>query len=101
MKTTLDPNDDLLARTKAQAELERPPLTRLIEDGLNLRLRNAPPARAALAPVIHSFGGGGGGGGNIRPGIDPCSNRSLLDACDDDAWRQRAGGRLPPGPRPP
>lgn len=81
MKTTLDLNDDLIARAKAQAALERTSLTRLIEDGLNLRLRKAPTARSRQAPVIPSFGGGGA----MRPGIDPCSNRSLLDACDDDA----------------
>ena len=80
MKTTLDLNDDLLVQAKAQAALERCSLTRLIEDGLTLRLRKAPSARPAQAPVIPSFGGGGA----IRPGIDPCSNRSLLDACDDD-----------------
>jgi hypothetical protein len=81
MKTTLDLNDDLLAQAKAQAALERTSLTRLIEDGLTLRLRNAPAARPIQVPVIPMFGGGGA----ILPGIDPCSNRSLLDACDDDA----------------
>ena len=81
MKTTLDLNDDLLAQAKAQAALERTSLTRLIEDGLTLRLRKTPSARPAQVPVIPSFAGGGA----IRPGIDPCSNRSLLDACDDDA----------------
>jgi len=74
----LDLNDDLLVRAKAQAALERTSLTRLIEDGLTLRLRKALPARPAQAPLIPVFAGG-----VIRPGIDPCSNRSLLDACDD------------------
>ena len=80
MKTTRDLNDDLLAKAKAQAALERTSLTRLIEDGLTLRLRNVPSARPAQVPVIPSFAGGCA----IRLGIDPCSNRSLLAACDDD-----------------
>ena len=81
MKTTLDLNDDLLAQAKAQAALERTSLTRLIEDGLTLRLRKAPSAQSSRVSAIPSFAGGGA----IRPGIDPCSNRSLLDACGDDA----------------
>src|SRR5690606_15503214 len=39
MKTTLDIRDDLLARAKAQAPKERISLTRMIEEGLALRLR--------------------------------------------------------------
>ncbi len=39
MKTTLDLNDALLARAKALAARQRTSLTRLIEEGLQLRLR--------------------------------------------------------------
>lgn len=81
MKTTLDLDDDLLARAKALAAMERKSLTRLIEEGLSLRLRKAAPDQGGAQSVIPVFGGGGG----LLAGIDPCSNRSLLDACDDDA----------------
>ena len=81
MKTTLDLDDDLLARAKALAAMERKSLTRLIEEGLSLRLRKAAPDQGGAQSVIPVFGGGGG----LHAGIDPCSNRSLLDACDDDA----------------
>jgi Family of unknown function (DUF6364) len=39
MKTTLDINDTWLARAKALAARQRTSLTRLIEEGLQLRLR--------------------------------------------------------------
>ena len=39
MKTTLDINDALLAKAKALAARQRTSLTRLIEEGLQLRLR--------------------------------------------------------------
>ena len=39
MKTTLDLNDQLLANAKALAAQQRTSLTRLIEEGLQLRLR--------------------------------------------------------------
>lgn len=78
MRTTLDINDALLARAKAAAARERTTLTRLIEEGLALRLR---PARvmegAAELPVYAGRGG-------LADGIDPLSNRSLLDAADDE-----------------
>lgn len=81
MKTTLDLDDDLLARAKALAAMERKSLTRLIEEGLSLRLRKTAADQGGAQSVIPVFGGGGG----LLAGIDPCSNRSLLDACDDDA----------------
>ena len=80
MKTTLDLDDELLARAKALAAIERKSLTRLIEEGLSLRLRR-PRAGGGALPAVPVFIGGAG----MRPGIDPCSNRSMLDACDDDA----------------
>ena len=81
MKTTLDLDDDLLARAKALAAIERKSLTRLIEEGLSLRLRKPEADRRRALPALPVFTGGAG----LHPGIDPCSNRSLLDACDDDA----------------
>lgn len=47
MKTTLDINDQLLANAKVLAVQQRTSLTRLIEEGLQLRLRSAAkPSRA-------------------------------------------------------
>lgn len=79
MRTTLNLNDDLVARAKSVAARERTTLTRLIEEGLRLRLRPtpAPSAGAVLLPV-HA------GRGGLAPGIDPQSNRSLRDAADTE-----------------
>ncbi|WP_197210497.1 hypothetical protein [Synechococcus sp. CBW1004] len=80
MRTTLDLNDDLLAAAKALAARERLSLTRLIEQGLALRLRqgtgqSSPTGRRPLP--VHD-----GRGGLSAAVADPCSNRSLLDAAD-------------------
>jgi hypothetical protein len=79
MKTTLDLRDELLARAKARAAEERTSLTRIIEEGLALRLRPERVRRRALAPlpVSHCTGG-------FVPGIDPRNNQSLYDAADAD-----------------
>ena len=85
MRTTLDLDDDLVARAKAAATRERTTLTRLIEEGLRLRMR-APERQAAPAalPVYEGRGG-------LRVGIDPLSNASMLDAADEADF---AGGTL-------
>ena len=81
MKTTLDLNDTLLVAAKALASQQRTSLTRLIEEGLQLRLRASTaeptPTRKRL-PVFHGHGG-------IVAGIDPCSNQAMLAAAGDDA----------------
>ncbi|MGQ0657995.1 MAG: hypothetical protein ACT4NU_07875 [Chromatiales bacterium] len=81
MKTTLDLNDQLLVRAKAQAAREKKSLTRLIEEGLSLRLRK--PSGAARGsglplPVYHGKGG-------LVEGVNPISNRSMFEAAGDDA----------------
>lgn len=48
MKTTLDINDTLLANAKSLAAKQRTSLTRLIEEGLQLRLRSAKTADKAV-----------------------------------------------------
>ena len=81
MKTTLDINDQLLADAKVMAAQQRTSLTRLIEEGLQLRLRAkaAGPARVrARLPVFKGRGG-------LVPGVDARSNKALLDALGDDA----------------
>lgn len=81
MKTTLDIDDRLLAEAKAQAAREQKSLTRLIEEGLTLRLRDKPPKAGKVKIDLPVFKGGGG----LAPGIDPSSNKSLYDALDDDS----------------
>ena len=79
MKTTLDLNDTLLTEAKALAAQQRTSLTRLIEEGLQLRLRvQQRPARAVRLPVFRGKGG-------LVPGLDGLSNKALLDAADRDA----------------
>ena len=81
MKTTLDLNDQLLADAKALAAQQRTSLTRLIEEGLQLRLRasTAEPSRGRRRlPVFNGRGG-------LVAGIDPLSNKAMLDALDNDA----------------
>ena len=79
MKTTLNIQDNLLANAKAAAAMQRTTLTRLIEEGLAMRL--ATPAktvslRGVTLPVMKGKGG-------LRSGIDPTSNRAMLDAMDE------------------
>ncbi len=81
MKTTLDINDSLLANAKALAAQQRTSLTRLIEEGLQLRLRPTPPAERSGKRQIPVFKGRGG----LVAGLDPCSNKAMLDAADNDA----------------
>ena len=81
MKTTLDINDQLLARAKSLAARQKTSLTRLIEEGLQLRLRvPAQPAQSAAAdlPVCKSRGG-------LVAGLNPLSNQAMLRALGDDA----------------
>lgn len=81
MKTTLDLDDRLLVDAKAFAALQSTSLTRLIEEGLQLRLR-APTANAvrrrSRIPVFKGKGG-------LVAGVDPLSNKAMLQALDDDA----------------
>ncbi len=81
MKTTLNINDQLLADAKALAAQQRTSLTRLIEEGLRMRLRakesSAKRPRARL-PVFKGRGG-------LVKGVDPLSNKALLGALGDDA----------------
>jgi hypothetical protein len=59
MKTTLDINDQLLARAEALAAEQQTSLTHLVEEGLQLRLhaQAAPPLGNVRLPV---FNGGSG-----------------------------------------
>jgi hypothetical protein len=79
MKTTLDLNDALLAKAKSLAVQQRTSLTRLIEEGLQLRLRaQRVPAKPVRLPVYRGKGG-------LVPGLNGRSNKAMLDAADQDA----------------
>lgn len=81
MRTTLDIDDMLLQQARQLAAREHTTLTRLIEEGLAARLRNAgrPPAapHRSRLPVFAGHGG-------LQPGIkDARSQRAILDALDE------------------
>ena len=80
MKTTLDINDSLLADAKSLAARQRTSLTRLIEEGLQLRLRSTLVSSKARKRKIPVFNGRGG----MVAGVNPTSNKAMLDAADDD-----------------
>ncbi len=81
MKTTLDLNDQLLADAKALAAQQRTSLTRLIEEGLQLRLRakTVDPSRRHKRLLVFK------GRGGLVSGVDALSNKALLEALGDDA----------------
>ena len=81
MKTTLNLNDQLLADAKALAAQQRTSLTRLIEEGLQLRLRAQATASGRGQVRLPVFKGRGG----LVEGVDPLSNKALLRALGDDA----------------
>ncbi|MSQ89309.1 MAG: DUF2191 domain-containing protein [Betaproteobacteria bacterium] len=79
MKTTLDLDDVLLRNAKIMAAQQASSLTRLIEEGLRMRLAaRLASVRTARIPKLPVSRGKGG----LLPGIDPCSNRAMLDAAD-------------------
>ncbi len=80
MKTTLDLNDTLIANAKALAAQQRTTLTRVVEEGLRLRLASPPSTKQKERfkfPVLKGKGG-------LAPGIDPSSNKSMLEAAEGD-----------------
>ena len=81
MKTTLNLNDRLLADAKVLAAQQGTSLTRLIEDGLQWRLRKSPAPSTKPKSTLPVFVGRGG----LVRGVDPCSNQSMLEALGDDA----------------
>jgi hypothetical protein len=83
MKTTLDINDALLARAKALAAKQHTSLTRLIEEGLELRLRSSRLTARVRRRKIPVYKGRGG----LVAGVDPVSNKAMLDAAGDDSGR--------------
>ena len=82
MKTTLDINDQLLADAKVLAVQERTSLTRLIEEGLQLRLRTAAKPSRVSRPRIPVLKGRGG----LVIGVNPLSNKAMLAAQSVDGF---------------
>ncbi len=81
MKTTLNLDDHLVTQAKALALQQRTSLTRLIEEGLHLRLRahaQPAPVTAVKLPVFKGRGG-------LVPGLNGISNKALWAALGDDA----------------
>ena len=82
MRTTLDIDDGLLTKAKSLAAKERTSLTRLIEQGLALRLcaqvTVTPPSRHRLALPVYA-----GKRGLQSTVADALTQRALLDAADD------------------
>ncbi len=81
MKTTLDIHDSLLAEAKALAARQRLTLTRLIEEGLRMRLHAAVAAPAGKRKAMPVFNGKSG----LARGLSGLSTREMLDAADDAA----------------
>ena len=81
VRTTLDLDDYLLAEAKALAARERLSLTRLIEQGLALRLRRRAAGAPANAPRP-CLPVNAGRGGLSAAVADPGRNTALLDAAD-------------------
>lgn len=81
MRTTLDIDDGLLIEAKSLAAKEHTSLTRLIEQGLALRLRAqvAPPSQNRPALPVYA-----GKKGLQLTIADALTHRALLDAADDD-----------------
>lgn len=82
MKTTLDINDAILIQAKSVAARERTSLTRLIEEGLALRLRTPRHGQVRRRPRLPVYAGTGGLTAAVK---DSLCNRALLDAADEDA----------------
>ena len=84
MKTTLNIHDTLLIEAKAFAARHRSTLTRLVEEGLRMRLRSeqvlATKARPPM-PVFRAVPGQGG----LAPGLNGVSTREMLDLLDTPA----------------
>lgn len=82
MKTTLNIRDDLLAEAKALAVREHSTLARVVEEGLALRLAaetpTSPPKDHTPLPALPVSTRRGG----LLPGVDGCSNRSMLEATE-------------------
>ena len=81
MKTTLNIHDELLAEAKSLAARQHSTLTRLIEEGLRMRLRATASAPAKKRRTMPVFDGRTG----LAPGLSGLSTREMFDVADDVA----------------
>jgi hypothetical protein len=81
MKTTLNINDALLSDAKMLAAQQRTSLTRLVEEGLQLRLRKSGSVRTSAKAKLHKVPIYRGRGGLV-PKLNAKSNKALLEAMD-------------------
>lgn len=81
MKTTLNLNDQLLADAEALAAQQGTSLTRLIEEGLQWRLRAASASEQRGRVRLPMCKGRSG----LVRAIDPLNNNALLTVLGDDA----------------
>ena len=81
MKTTLNLHDALLTEAKALAARQHLTLTRLIEEGLRMRLRATSQPAASRRRGMPVFNGKTG----LATGLSGLSTRELLDAADHAA----------------
>jgi hypothetical protein len=88
MKTTLNIQDALFAEAKALAARQRLSLTRLIEEGLRLRLRLGEQAANRSSRPMPVFGTPSATSGatpiGLASGLSGLSTREMLDLLDDD-----------------
>ena len=82
MKTTLNVHDALLAEAKALAARQRLGLTRLVEEGLRLRLHAAELPRATVRRRPMPTAGRRGG---LAHGLGGLAAREMLDLVDSDS----------------
>ncbi len=78
MKTTLNIHDSLLAEAKVVAATQRVTLTRLIEEGLRMRIRVPQKTGKGKLRPMPTFKRGTG----LTEGLAGLSTRELLDAAD-------------------
>ena len=78
MKTTLNIHDALLSEAKALAARQQLTLTRLIEEGLRMRLRAAQGNPAVKSRPMPVFNGKTG----LAVGLSGLSTREMMDASD-------------------
>ena len=78
MKTTLNIHDALLSEAKALAARQQLTLTRLIEEGLRMRLRAAQGSPAVERRPMPVFDGNSG----LAAGLSGLSTREMMDASD-------------------
>ena len=79
MKTALDLNESLLMEDKTLAARQHTSLTRLVKEGLQMRLRAQKAAAKPVRLPVHR------GKGGLASGLDGLSNKVMLDAADRGA----------------